>query len=359
MRPPRYCRFLRRCVFLVVGITIVPAVFMILAGSEAGVGRLHHQSASQHKNDSWSHEAMSYWMSEVEARMVQRRHHLKQTCTMLGLDVSGNDSLHRPNPWEFLVNRPYHLVWCNVFKAASTSWMYNFNILAGYNSKFLKNSKLVPLNLARRRYPRPSLHALQQALHDSIAFLIVRHPLERLLSAYRDKIQFSLPHTLHQKLGNEIILKYRKNKQKAKGPGNKSTPKNPRWPTFSEFVQYLVNIQQKGDPFDMHWTPITHFCTPCQVDFDIILKFETLQEDQNYLIHQAGLQDVIRPEWKNPAKGRTTTELVTSYYSQLTTAQIFQLYHIYRYDFELFGYTLDGYLELGMTESNSPDTPPT
>jgi chondroitin 4-sulfotransferase 11 len=155
-------------------------------------------------------------MSEAEARMVQRRHHLKQTCTMLGLDVSGNDSLHRPNPWEFLVNRPYHLVWCNVFKAASTSWMYNFNVLAGYNPKFLRNSKLVPLSLARRRYPRPSLHALQEALNDSIAFLIVRHPLERLLSAYRDKIQFSLPHTLHQKLGNEIILKYRKNKQKVR-----------------------------------------------------------------------------------------------------------------------------------------------
>jgi hypothetical protein len=54
------------------------------------------------------------------------------------------------------------------------------------------------------------------------------------------------------------------------------------------------------------------------------------QEDQNYLIHHAGLQDVIRPEWKNPAKGRTTAELVASYYSQLTTAQILQLYHIYR-----------------------------
>jgi hypothetical protein len=38
-----------------------------------------------------------------------------------------------------------------------------------------------------------------------------------------------------------------------------------------------VNAQQKGDTFDMHWTPITNFCTPCQVDFDIIMKFETLQ----------------------------------------------------------------------------------
>ncbi|KAJ9592409.1 hypothetical protein L9F63_015929, partial [Diploptera punctata] len=254
---------------------------------------------------------------------------------------------HRPNPWEFLVNRPHHIVWCNVFKAASTSWMYNFNVLAGYDPKFLKNSKLVPLNLARRRYPRPSLHALQQALNDSIAFLIVRHPLERLLSAYRDKLQFSLPHTLHQKLGNQIILKYRK----------KHASKNPRWPTFSEFVQYLVDVDQKGEPFDMHWTPITQFCTPCQVDFDIIMKFETLQEDQNYLIHEAGLQEFIKPEWKNPAKGRTTSELVSSYYSQLTSAQILQLYNIYRYDFELFGYTLDGYLELAQqTESNRETT---
>jgi hypothetical protein len=32
---------------------------------------------------------------------------------------------------------------------------------------------------------------------------------------------------------------------------------------------------------------------------------------------------------------------------------------LYRYDFELFGYSLDGYLELGMTETNRPDTPTT
>jgi chondroitin 4-sulfotransferase 11 len=196
----------------------------------------------QNDSSSISHEAMSHLMSEVETRMVQRRQRLKQTCKMLGLDVPGNDSLHRPNPWEFLVNRPHHLVWCNVFKAASTSWMYNFNILAGYNPKFLKNSKLVPLNLARRRYPRPSLHALQQALNDSIAFLIVRHPLERLLSAYRDKIMFSLPHTLHQKLGNKIILKYRKNKQKV----NMHTPQPSTYIVSTAVFLYITESWMKA-----------------------------------------------------------------------------------------------------------------
>ena len=62
-----------------------------------------------------------------------------------------------------------------------------------------------------------------------------------------------------------------------KGQGKKIVPKNPRWPTFAEFVQYLVDIHKKGESFDMHWSPITQFCTPCQVNFDVIMKFETLQ----------------------------------------------------------------------------------
>ncbi|XP_063242601.1 carbohydrate sulfotransferase 11 [Bacillus rossius redtenbacheri] len=287
-------------------------------------------------------------MAAADARMASRRGRLREACSLLGLDAAGNDSLHRPNPWEFLISRPHRLVWCNVFKAASTSWMYNFNVLAGYSPKFLRSSKVVPLSLARVKYPRPSAEQLRAALNDSIAFLIVRHPLERLLSAYRDKLQFSLPHTLHQRLGAEIVAKYRDpSRRQHKGKGNR----NPRWPTFSEFVKYLVDVHKNGEPFDMHWAPVMQFCTPCQVDFHVIIKFETLQEDQNYLIHLAGLQNTIKPEWKNPAKGRSTNKLISSYYSQLSRMQILQLYDIYRYDFELFGYTLEGYLDYGTTEA--------
>lgn len=123
---------------------------------------------------------------------------------------TGNDSLHKPNPWEFLVNRQHHLIWCNVFKAASTSWMYNFNILAGYSPTFLRKTNMVPLTLARRKYPRVTMRELELAMNDSITFLIVRHPFERLLSAYRDKLMFALPHSLHDKLGAKIVRKYRK-----------------------------------------------------------------------------------------------------------------------------------------------------
>lgn len=61
----------------------------------------------------------------MQMHFKQRRERVKQKCTELGLmNVDAN-------AWEFLINRNYHIVWCNVFKAASSSWIYNFNLLAG------------------------------------------------------------------------------------------------------------------------------------------------------------------------------------------------------------------------------------
>lgn len=346
-------KVVRRCVVFLTTLCIIPVLLVLLVTTDQYMRPMRtHRTIYQQEIEITNETVLIKQpmtlvnMAEVELRMDERRRHLQDTCHRLGLDIPGNDSFHRPNPWEFLVNRPFKIVWCNVFKAASTSWMYNFNLLAGYSPFYLKKSKLVPLHLARKKYPRPSLIELREAVNDSVTFLIVRHPLERLLSAYRDKLQFSLPFTLHQKLGNQIILKYR--------PGAKKGLKlnKPRWPTFQEFVRYLVDTYKQGHDLDMHWTPITQFCTPCMVPFDIIAKMETLQEDQVYLIKQAHLENIIKPEWKNHGKGRQTKQLIDGYYSQLTRGQIKDLYHIYRYDFELFNYTIDEYMHLAQPESD-------
>lgn len=81
---------------------------------------------------------------------------------------------------------------------------------------------------------------------------------------------------------------------------------------------------------DMHWVPITQFCTPCQIKFDIIAKFETLTEDQRYLIERAELKNYISPQWKNSGKGRNTQELTRKFFSQLTKAQLDGLCDIYK-----------------------------
>ncbi|KAF6217200.1 hypothetical protein GE061_001554 [Apolygus lucorum] len=330
--------FSKPIVILVLIATCLLPIYILETSLALHTHRPHLKRTKEEYNVSHYYSGLKEGMA---ARMLQRKKKLREACERYGLNKPGNDSLHRPNPWEFLINKKHHLVWCNIFKAASTSWMYNFNILAGYKKNFLRRTNIVPLQLARRRYPRPSLSELKTALNSSYSFIIVRHPLERLLSAYRDKIQYALPNTPHQKLGHEIIAKYRK--QYKKGDKKSSFP---RWPTISEFVNYLMDSRKKGEALDMHWATMTEFCTPCQINFDIIIKFETLEEDQMYLIELVGVEDKIKPEWKNPSKGRMTQEVLHSYYSQLTVNQVLALYSIYKYDFDLFGYSIKKYLEM-------------
>lgn len=59
---------------------------------------------------------------------------------------------------------------------------------------------------------------------------------------------------------------------------------------------------------------------------------------------------MIKPEWKNSVRGKGTVELIPQYFKQLTKAQIYQLHNIYRYDFELFNYTLNGYIEYAIDD---------
>ncbi|KAH1006347.1 hypothetical protein HUJ05_007092 [Dendroctonus ponderosae] len=347
-------RMIRRCVIFFTAICFIPVFLVFMVATDHYVRPERHRMISfnmqrpfrENSNLNQALESVgNHNMSLVLKRLELRRKHLKAACHMLGLDKPSNDSLHSPNPWEYLVDHRHHMVWCNVFKAASTSWMYNFNILAGYTPEYLRGSRTPPLTLARQKYGRPTLESLQDALKDekSVSFLIVRHPLERLLSAYRDKIQHAVSGSYHFKLGREIIKKYRK----------KETI-GPKYPTYPEFITWLIDMVKEGKQLDMHWTPIVEFCTPCMFDIKIIAHTETLEDDQDYIIKRAGLGEVIKPEWKNAGKGSTTAH-ISSHYSQLSRSQILQLYHIYRFDFELFNYSLNGYLEVGQPDEDPSD----
>ncbi|RVE48297.1 hypothetical protein evm_007048 [Chilo suppressalis] len=278
---------------------------------------------------------------EVGARMEARQDYMRSECSKLGLDSSSN----KANAWEYLVNRQYHVIWCNVFKAASTSWMYNFNLMANYTASFLDKTKEVPLELARRKYGRPTVAMIKKAQADSIAFIIVRHPLERLASGYNDKIVHAWPKSFHDKLGQKILKKYRK------VPADQKAPTETH-PLFEEFVSYLLDEWKAKRALDMHWTPYTGFCTPCKFNFDVILKFETLDEDQRFLIQLARLQNIVKPEWRNSGKANTLHD-ISHLYSRITKSQLDGLYKLYEYDFKIFNYTIENYYEIVKPDETS------
>lgn len=168
-----------------------------------------------------------------------------------------------------------------------------------------------------------------QKLSKTKRFLIVRHPLERLLSAYRDKLEHMQGREYYYKrFGRRIALKYRQS-------GGNATRLEP---TFAEFLRFIAHEKY----FDEHWAPYYRTCEPCALNYDYILKVETLDRDQNFLIQDTKLfnylYEVRHPGNINPY-GATTRKTLDQYITGIPRSLLDQIYKIYENDYKLFNYS--------------------
>ena len=117
---------------------------------------------------------------------------------------------------------------------------------------------------------------IQSRLKSYFKFMFVRHPLERLLSAYRSKFQDLSDRTIFfRKSYGRHIARFRQIWQPDE-PVNDVT--------FPEFVRLVLDAQ----PNDRHWAPMANLCLPCQIQYDFVGRFEKLEEDANQLLAQIG-----------------------------------------------------------------------
>ncbi|KAJ8881098.1 hypothetical protein PR048_017571 [Dryococelus australis] len=176
-------------------------------------------------------------------------------------------------------------------------------------------------------------------------FIIVRHPFERLLSAYRDKLEHRKGKMYYyERYGRQIVSLYRK-----RSPNSLTVLMQPREPTFVEFVRYIVERRH----FDEHWRPYHTECSPCTLQYQYILKTESLDSEEGYLVQALGLQNLSsfhkasshRIHNVNPS-GRTGSQQAQQYYSQVPPDLVKKLYEIYANDFEMFNYTATEYFNV-------------
>ena len=114
-------------------------------------------------------------------------------------------------------------------------------------------------------------------------------------------------------------------------------------PSFSQFVDYL--LREEVREYNDHWVPYWLHCHVCEMEYDVIGKMDTLEEDMAFIAETSGLASTnISLPWANRrAQGQQDS---INYFRQLDLARTRRLYEIYRPDFEMFGYSVAPYLAI-------------
>lgn len=258
----------------------------------------------------------------------------------------------------------HNMIWCPIFKAASTTWVKNLLMIAG-ESKIHEKSLHARV---RQLYGKPEDPKVRdKLLKEFQKMLIVRHPLERLLSAYRDKmLRVRHANDPHVRIQQAILLKYPDPNAPPSTTVKTSTKqkKKKKLPTeHPSFTQFLMKVRDdlkstwadKGKTIvNMHWRPYWLSCAPCHIPYDFIAKVETLDLDQEYIIRQMGLQDLLynaRTHSSNFDSYNKTTDAAKDYFRQVPVSLLKDIVELYSPDFTLFDYSPQPYLKMAKPDA--------
>ncbi|XP_012229793.1 carbohydrate sulfotransferase 11-like [Linepithema humile] len=273
----------------------------------------------------------------ARSALVERQERLQYNCELESNEV---DALNPESFRNILVDDSHELLYCYVPKVACTNWKRVLMIATG---KWPGNDPLeIPADQAHspgtfQRLSNYTLPEIEKKLATYDKLIVVRHPLERLLSAYRNKLE-----TKHEKsakyfqsrFGKKIVKKYRPN-------ASEKSLKNGDDVTFREFVDFVTDDSENGTRNE-HWRPIYELCQPCLVNYNLVSKYESLVEDATEILERIGVTSVSFPP--KPPSYEPTSRKLDRYYSTLSYKQLRKLVDLYKLDLRLFDYSLEDVL---------------
>jgi len=294
-------------------------------------------------------------LQEEQQRRVQGLH---DTCNRLQLEKAENselteledflrrESLPTKPTWQnLLCSKEHNLTYCPLYKSASTFLLKKFLLISPkekYDKESVKRLEVQANILARKAFGYlDSWDQYPQFTKEGTTFLFVRHPFERLLSAFRDKLEDPsvqgkrFNEYYYNKYGRRIVMHFRK--EKITGPSFK-------YPRFHEFLEFLLSRDLRY--YDEHWAPYFIGCSPCHVPYNFIGHFETLYWDMHLLANKTNLVG----KWDDPNdyfQSSTYLEVSKKYFSLVDRDIIRKIHKKYKLDFDMFGYTPDEYIAMG------------
>ena len=254
--------------------------------------------------------------------MAERRQLLKEQC----LTKPPNPSfIEEADFSRFIVIEKLKFVFCFIPKVSCTTWK---RVLYSAENQGKQREKHFHSNRLFSWLKDYSVIERKEILKGYYKAMFVREPFERLVSAFRDKVnrlwfkRFVIPNKTTDELKKEAAV------------------------PFSTFIKSVLSsnassLPERGYIEDQHWRSYEQIC-PCEVDYDFIGHFENLAEEAPQLLKIIGVDDYVTfPEYHSSK----TKSHALHYYSQLTKDEIFQLGRLFELDFKLFGYDFPGPLD--------------
>ncbi|XP_074653567.1 carbohydrate sulfotransferase 10-like [Tubulanus polymorphus] len=232
----------------------------------------------------------------------------------------------------FTVDDVHKILYCEIPKVGTSIWRYtllhttgklrttNLSLINNLDTK--QSIYLTSLDLIRP-LSSYSQDEKTERLKTYFKFLFVRHPFERLLSAYLDKIVRKYDKGYADL--EPMIIRSARNDVK---PGDRAT--------FKEFAEFILLHYVD----DIHWASYERLCRPCDIAYSFIGKYgDTVENDFKLVQNRFHLE----PELAKTATLPHTysSEKLNKYYKDLPQKLIDDLYEEYKADFILFDYDLN------------------
>lgn len=269
---------------------------------------------------------------KLQSIMDARKQLMKEMCAKYKGSIS--KTITPEHIKHIFVEDKNRLLYCSVPKSGCSNWKRTLMVLSGQASS-VENIQHETVHYGGhiKKLNTFNQKEIMHRLETYNKFLFVREPLERVVSAYRDK--FENPNDYyHNMFGKPIISKYR------------VTPSEEALKTgsgvmFKEFIRYLLDVHRPVG-MDIHWEQVNQLCHPCVIHYDIIGKFENMEEESNFLLRMIGAPpSLILPSFKdrNPGDARTSKEITEKYFSQVTMMERQRVYDFYYMDYLMFNYS--------------------
>lgn len=180
------------------------------------------------------------------------------------------------------------------------------------------------------------LEDIRSRMNTYFKFMFVRHPLERLLSAYIEKFTIYNKWTQHfqRKYGRKIVRLFRKN------PTNEALARG-HDVTFAEFAKYVSRRSLSGKALNPHWASYFDLCHPCSIKYDFVGKFESFDRDSAHILGKISGDKCPRAFPTIKPAGAATREVMHKYYNTVSKKDLSRLIQAYLPDFMMFGYDLN------------------